>query len=230
MNSTKSPGAIAFFALMFGSAIAASASTITFTTNNNHVGGLPVDGQVTFVTGTNEITVTLENLQTKISDIAQVLSGVSFALDNLHTSTTIASSAGLERTVHGNQSFADGLSVPTGWEILLDGQSMQLMLPNGMDDHSIIGPAGGNNKYSSANSSIAGNSNNNAFLSGPVSFVIPINGVTSATTVDWATFHFGICACYVQACNSFVPEPSTVTLVGIALGCGAIAAWRRRRA
>ncbi|HVU86279.1 MAG TPA: PEP-CTERM sorting domain-containing protein [Pirellulales bacterium] len=229
MNSTKNPGVIAFFALLFGSAITAQAGTITYTTANNTVGGRPVDAQVTFVTGPNEVTVTLENLETKISDISQVISGVSFALDDLKTSTTIGASAGVERTVNSNKTFSDGASVPTGWEILLDGQSMQLMLPDGMDDHSIIGPASGT-KYTNANSTIAGNSDNNAFLSGPVSFVIPVNGVTSATTVDWAVFHFGICACYVQACNSFVPEPSSVAMVGMALGCGAIAAWRRRRA
>ena len=68
-----------------------------------------------------------------------------------------------------------------------------------------------------ADSTIAGNSSNNPFLTGPVTFVIPINGVTSSTQVDWATFHFGVCAQYVQACNVVVPEPGSLTLVGLAV-------------
>jgi hypothetical protein len=228
MKTTKMPGVIAFSCLVLGLAISAPATTISFSTANSTVGGKPVDAQVTFVTTTNEILVTLENLQTKISDIAQVISGVSFELSNNKTSTTLGSSSGVERTVNSNRTFTDGLSVPTGWQILLDGTSMQLMLPDGMDTHSIIGPASGT-KYSNANSSIAGSSDANPFLAGPVTFAIPVNGVTSSTTVDWATFHFGICATYVQACNTFVPEPGSMTLVGMAIVCGAVAGRRKLR-
>jgi hypothetical protein len=228
MKSAQLPGVFVFAALVFGSAIVASATTISFATSNGTTvdGNKPVNAQVTLTTSTNQITVTLNNLQANISDINQTISGVSFALDNLLTSTTISSSSGLERTVKSNRTFTDGLTVSTGWQILLDGKSMQLMLPDNVSSHTIIGPASGT-KYTNANSTIAGSASDNPFLYGPVSFVIPIAGVTSATKVDWATFHFGNCAEYVQACTTLVPEPSTVTLAGLAIVYGAIAMRRR---
>jgi hypothetical protein len=228
MKSTKMSGVIAFSALVLGMAVSATASTITFSTSDGTKvnGNLPVSAEVTLTTLTNQISVTINNLQTKISNIDQTISGVSFALNNLKTSTTISSSAGLERTVNSNRTFIDGAVVPTGWIILLDGQSMQLMLPDGFNKHTIIGPASGT-KYTNADSTIAGSASDNPFLFGPVTFVIPIAGVTPSTTVDWATFHFGNCAEYVQACNVLVPEPGTLTLAGMAVVCGAVLVRRR---
>lgn len=228
MKSTTLFGVIVCSALVLGLAVVAPASTVSFSTGSGSTvdGNLPVDAQVTLTTSTNKVTVTISNLQTKISNIDQTISGVSFALDNLLTSTTITSSSGQERTVNSNRTFADGPNVPTGWTILLDGQSMQLMLPDGVTNHTIIGPASGT-KYTNADSTIAGNSSNNPFLTGPVTFVIPINGVTSSTQVDWATFHFGVCAQYVQACNVVVPEPGSLTLVGLAVVFGGVFVGRR---
>jgi len=226
MNAKTLSGVTAFSAIVLGLAALAPAATVTFSTGNGITvdGNLPVNAEVTLTTSTNQIALTLKNLQTKTSSIDQTISGVSFALDNLLTSTTISSSAGLERTVKANRSFTDGLIVPTGWNILLDGKSMQLMLPDGAGMHTIIGPASGST-YANANSSIAGSSDN-PFLAGPVTFVIPIAGVTSSTKVDWAVFHFGVCAQYVQACNVLVPEPGSLTLAGLAV-CGAVVVRRR---
>ena len=209
MKSAKLPGVFAFSALVLGLAISASASTITFTTATGSTvdGNLPIDAQVTLTTSTNLITLTLSNLQTKISDIDQTLSGVSFDLDDQKTSTTLSSSSGLERTINSNRTFTDGASVSTGWQILLDGTSMQVMLPNNVDTHTIIGPASGT-KYTNADSTIAGNANNNPFLTGPVTFVIPVAGVTSATQVDWATFHFGLCARTCKPATRSFPSPA----------------------
>ncbi len=84
MKSVKLPGVIAFSAFVLGLAISASATTITFTTGNGSTvdGNLPIDAQVTLTTSTNLVTLTLSNLQTKITDIDQTLSGVSFDLSN----------------------------------------------------------------------------------------------------------------------------------------------------
>ena len=191
----------------------ATATTIDFSTPGGTTlsGGQPVDALATFVTTANTITITLDNLQTNIKDITQTISGVSFALDDLKTGTTIVSSLGQERSVNANKSFTDGLSVPTGWNILLDGQSMQLMLPDSQSTHTLIGPAAGS-KYTGADSTIAGGAGNNPFLVGQVSFVVNVPGITAATQVEWATFHFGTCAEYVQLSSTPVPEPATVTL------------------
>ncbi len=220
MKFNKMPVAVALAVL--GWATSAAATTITFNTSNGTTvnGNRPVNAQALFTTSANLVTITLTNLQVGIKDISQTLTGVSFALDNLLTSTTISSSAGLERTVNANRTFSDGAVVPTGWINLLDGQSMQIMLPDNYGSHAIIGPASGST-YAGANSSIAG-SNDNPFLTGPITFSIPVPGVTAANTVDWAVFHFGPnCAEYSLACKtSQVPEPGTLSLVAIAVGCG----------
>jgi hypothetical protein len=208
----------------------ATATTIGFSTPGGTIlsGGQPVDAQATFVTSANTITITLDNLQTNIKDITQVISGVSFALDDLKTGTTILSSLGQERSVNSNKSFTNGPSVPTGWDVVLDGQSMQLMLPDSDSTHTLIGPANGS-KYTGADSTIAGDAGNNPFLVGAVSFVVSVPGITAATQVEWATFHFGTCAEYIPLCSTPVPEPATVTLVVTALACAMGVGWRRRR-
>jgi hypothetical protein len=229
LKSTMLLGAFVL-ATVFCPADLATATTIDFSTPGGTTlsGGQPVDALATFVTGANTITITLDNLQTNIKDIAQTISGVSLALDDLKTGTTIVSSLGQERSVNVNKSFASGPSVPTGWDIALDGQSMQLMLPDSDSTHTLIGPATGS-KYTGADSTIAGAAANNPFLAGPVSFVVNVPGITAATQVEWATFHFGTYAQYVPLCSTPVPEPATVTLAVTAL-VGAIGVgWSRRR-
>jgi hypothetical protein len=216
-------------ATVFCPAGLATATTMDFSTPGGTIlsGGQPVDALATFVTGANTITITLDNLQTNIKDITQTISGVSFALDDLKTGTTIVSSVGQECSVNANKSFTAGPSMPTGWDIVLDGQSMQLMLPDSDSTHTIIGPATGS-KYTGADSTIAGTAANNPFLAGPVSFVIDVPGITAATQIEWATFHFGTCAEYIPLCSTPVPKPATVTLTVTAL-VGAIGVgWSRR--
>ena len=231
MKITTLLGIILAADIALGFATSTSASTLSFSSPSGTTlsNGRPVDAQAIIATSANTVTVTLSNLQVGIKDITQTISGVSFALDNLATGTTITSSAGLERTVNSNLTFSDGLTVPTGWEVVLDGQSMQLMLPDSVLTHTIIGPASGT-KYTGANSTIAGSSDNNPFLIGPVTFVINVPGATAASKVDWAVFHFGTCAEYVTSCQGTpVPEPATLGLATTGLACAALALWRRRR-
>lgn len=231
MKSAIIACAFVSFITVVGQPVAALATTITFNTPNGTKldDGRPVSAEATLTTTTDLVTVTVRNLQTSIKDIEQTISGISFALDNLKTGTTVVSSAGLERTVHSNKSFTDGASVPTGWIVLLDGQSMQLMLPDPVTDHTIIGPASGSS-YSNANSTIAGNADNNPFLYGPVTFSIKVPGITSSTHVDWATFHFGVCAQYIPLCVTNVPEPGTITTFALgAFGLIATVATKRRK-
>jgi len=231
MRITNVRGVVVCAAIVLGLTASVSASTISFATPSGAdlSNGRAVNAQATFVTAKNSLTVTMSNLQINIKDITQTISGVSFALDNLMTGNTITSSAGYERAVHSNSTFTDGASVPTGWQILLDGQSMQLMLPDPVVSHTIIGPASGST-YPGANSSIAGDANDNPFLAGSVTFAINVPGITASTKVDWAMLHFGTCAEYVQLNpTSSVPEPATATLVVTALACAATIGWCRRK-
>src|SRR5947208_3489671 len=78
----------------------------------------------------------------------------------------LATSSGIERTIAGDGTFADGQSVATGWVLGVGGSTLSLndLAAGGAGpSHLIIGGPDGSAVYSVANGSIAGNKAHNAF-------------------------------------------------------------------
>jgi len=171
----------------------ANANTVTFVTPSGATTtGGPVDASATFQTSANKLSITLQDLLANPTDVAQLISDLSFTLSSGQTSGTLTSSSGVQRTVNGNNSgqFVDSsLPVDTGW--VLAGLHLDVLGTPIGPAHLIIGPPGPGNAYSSANGSIAGNGPHNPFLTGPVTFNITISGLTASDTVNSAIFSFG---------------------------------------
>jgi PEP-CTERM motif-containing protein len=223
---------------VLASSFAATAATITYDTpSGSTTSGGPVDATATFVTGDGTIGVTLTDLLANPTDVAQLISDLSFTLSNGATSGTIASSSGQELTVAGDGTFTTGSTVATGWALNSTATGLQLdaLGTASAPSHLIIGPPDASNLYSNANGSIAGNGPHNPFLNGTATFMLDIAGVTADTTVDSATFSFGTTegADLVPGTprnQPTVPEPGTYAMMAVGLGLVGLAQLRRSKA
>src|SRR5262249_866643 len=144
----------------------------------------------------NTLSIVLANLQANPTDVAQLLSDLSFTLGNggSLTGATLASSAGQEITVAADGTFTLGSTVATGWVPTLGGTSgsLDVLGAGGAGpSHLIIGPPGPGGTYSNANGSIAGNKPHNPFLNDVATFSITGSGITADTTITGVTFSFG---------------------------------------
>jgi hypothetical protein len=210
-------------------AIAAHAATITYQTpSGSTAGGGSVSATALVTTGAGTVSITLNNLQTNPTDVAQLISDFDFVLSNNATVGTLTSSTGPQITVNGGGTFTLGVGTPsTGWGLNNNiGGGLQL------DALGFIGPAGliiglpGGATYSNANGSIAGNGPHNPFINQTATFQIAVTGVTASTTVTSGTFSFGttagvnVAGCVAGTVNcgaSTVPEPVSLALTGSGL-------------
>src|SRR5579862_5354338 len=155
------------FALLNLVAIAASASTITYTAAGTSSGGDSVDASATFTTSAGQLLITLNNLFQNPTDVAQNISDLSFTLD-VGGLATLMSSTGTPITVNSGGSYTVGSSVSTGWALSsLPGDTFELnVLGTSVGPaHLIIGTSNAGNytsgTFSNANGSIAGNTPHN---------------------------------------------------------------------
>lgn len=207
-----------------GSGSITLASTITFIGSGTSSAGDAENSSAIFVTGAGTISVTLNDLLSNPTDVAQNLSDLLFTLSNGSTTGTLTTSSGTELTVNSGGTYSVGSSVPTGWALSSSGGSLLLEVLGTPEApaHTIIGTSSNGTysggTYSNANGSIAGNGPHNPFLESGTTFTLSVPGVTAATTITAATFSFGTAAGNTLiGTASSVPEPITMLLVGAGL-------------
>ncbi len=224
-------GVLASLAASLLLAPAAEASISTYDiASGTTVGGLPVSATVTFTTSTDDIKISLTNLQNNPTSVIQNLSDLAFTLDTGQTIGTLLSSSALERTVNGDGTFTDGSIVSTGWQLETSGSGLRLHVlgtPIG-PAHTLIGDSGPGNLYSNAGGSIAGNTAHNPFITGTATFDLQVLGVTTLSLVNSATFSFGTTEGNNVPGIQRVPEPSTLLLLVSGLSIVGAMGWRRR--
>ena len=191
---------------------AAHASTIVDFTN----AGNGATGEAIFTFGANTLTLTLQDTVANPNDVAFNLSGFRFTLAG-STGAILVSSSGLERTVAGGGTFANGATVATGWVFSAASSTYTLDdLAGGAAGpaHTLIGSPNGSNVYSNANASIAGNGPHNPFLANTITFNFTFTGGVSTTSIPTnVQWQFGTAPGF----SSNVPEPVTTALVGTGL-------------
>jgi hypothetical protein len=223
--------------------LATNAASITYNAlGTNPNSGQPVNASATFVTGTNTIGITVNNLLANPNDISQLISDLRFTLSGglPAAGATLASSSGTQITVNDGGTFVVGPTVSTGWSLTNPAPSTLYLNVLGTTtgpEHLIIGPAGPGNLYSNANGSIAPNPPHNPFLQSGATFNVSLTGVTANTTISSAFFSFGTTPGLLEVPG--VPSGSpgvgvpdggaTVMLLGLALfGLGATTRFFKR--
>ena len=204
----------------------ASANTFNFGTSSSakDASGDPVEATASFVTSANQLSITLTDLQANPKDVGQLLSDLSFGVLIGNTGTaSLTSGTGVERTLHGNGSYADGSTVATGG--VLSNPTSGTLLLNVLSGaghagpaHLIIGPPNGSGNYSAANGSIAGNGPHNPFLANSATFILDIPGMSVDSTINNIMFSFGTTAGdNVPGIKLVADGGATVLLLGAAI-------------
>ena len=223
------------FLLCLVPVLAFGSSVTFFTPSGSTTSGGPVSDQVSFTTTAGSLVITLTNLQPNPTDVAQLLSDLSFTLSNGSLAgSSLGSNTGQNITVNDGGTFALGSTVSTGWEYSFSSNTSGLLNVLGTPigpAHLIIGPPGGAT-YVNANGSIAGIGPHNPFLNQTAMFTVTGGGITADTTITGATFSFGTNPDLPPGTTvvGVVPEPRTTGLMISTLGLIGILQYRRKKA
>jgi hypothetical protein len=176
----------------------------------------------------------LKDLEANPTDVAQLLSDLSFTLANGSLSgSTLGSSSGQEISVDKKGNPTLGSTVSTGWGYSISsgnttGKLDVLGTPTA-PEHLIIGPPDTSGVYSKANGSIAGDKPHNPFLNESAVFTITGSGITSDTTITSVTFSFGTTEGKYLVTGQAVPEPGSLILGTLGLGLVGVVGFCRSR-
>jgi hypothetical protein len=220
------------FLVVVTSSHANASVTVMWTPDPTLMDGHPVNVVAEFTTGTDSITVRVDNIQINPTSSVQNLSGLRFTISTGETAGILDSSSGVPRWVAIDGSYTDGATDSTGWELGTIGPEMYLHVLDtgpGGPSHTLLGRPDASDEYSNANGSIADNGPHNPFLSGINIFELSVLGVTDASTITEATFEFGTSSgnevTVVPDQVTPFPEPATMSLLCV----GAVAMLRRKR-
>lgn len=208
-------------------AVGARANVYSFDTAvGATAGGQPVDAEITFTTGLNSLTISVQNLEVNPTSVVQNISGLGFSISGLSADTYVpgtSSSSGTARTINGDGTYSDAGSVSTGWAVSLSSSVELNGLGGALDTpaHTIVGKPDGSGNYSNGNGSIDGNGPHNPFLAGDVTFDLTIDGLTAQSVVTSMFFQFGTTAgTDVPGKPTTTPVPDgglTVSMLGLSL-------------
>jgi hypothetical protein len=232
---------VAIGCLLLAAASLASATPTYVATATGTASGsnLPIDAEADFTFSANHLTLTLINLLTNPTSVAQNITDFEFTIGTLTgtLSTTTLPSAGSTVIVNSDGSFAiTNTPVNPGWAFSSSGGVFSLNGLAGTQNpaYSIIGAPGGAT-YSAADGSIANTGGpHNPFIYQSATWVFDISGVTATTKPTNIVFSFNtdvgdnfVC----DASNGFcatTPEPSAWLL--LATGLAGLAFFAQRAA